>query len=63
MSETKAKRDRNAYMREYMKEYREKNRERINAQRREWARNNPDRVKAHQEKYWDRKIKEKELTQ
>lgn len=60
----KARGDRNAYMREYMKEYRKNNRERINEQRREWARNNPDRVKAHQEKYWNKKmIKKQEVNQ
>lgn len=47
---------RNAYMREYMAEYRKKNREKINAQRREWAKNNPDKVRQYQENYWQKKL-------
>lgn len=49
-----AKEARNAYMRNYMKEYRRKHKERINAQKREWARNNPDKIKQYQENYWSR---------
>lgn len=37
---------------EYMREYREKRREELKAYKREWNRNNPDRVKQHQETYW-----------
>lgn len=43
------------YMREYMREYREKNREKLNAQRRVWAKNNPEKVVEYQERYWNKK--------
>lgn len=52
------KEKRNAYMREYMREYRKKNREKINARKREWYKNNPDKAKEHQERYWAKKLKE-----
>lgn len=51
----KAREERNAYMREYMKEYRKKNREKINAQKREWNRNNPDKVKQHRDRFWGKR--------
>jgi hypothetical protein len=44
--------------REYMRRWREKNREQYNAKRREWAKNNPERVKQHQENYWKKKVEE-----
>lgn len=44
---------------EYMKRYRKENRERINELKREWNRNNPDKVKEYQERYWERKADEK----
>ncbi len=31
-----------------------------NAYKREWARNNPEKVKAAQERYWTRKAEERE---
>ena len=31
-----------------------------NAYRREWARKNPDKIKAQQERYWTKVAKEKE---
>lgn len=49
------KEKRNAYMREYMREYRKKNREKINAQKREWYRNNPDKIAEYQERFWAKK--------
>lgn len=47
---------RNEYMREYMAEYRKKNREKLNAQRRAWVKDNPDKVKEYQERYWQKKL-------
>lgn len=47
---------RNEYMREYMAEYRKNNREKLNAQRRAWAKDNPDKVKEYQERYWQKKL-------
>lgn len=41
--------------RSYRKEYREKNRDRINAYHREWAKNNPEKIKEHQDRYWQKK--------
>ena len=35
-------------------------REARNAYRRKWAKNNPDKVKAQQERYWARKAQEAE---
>lgn len=51
------KKARNEYMREYMREYREKNREKINAQQREWTKNNPEKVREYQERFWSKKLK------
>lgn len=50
-----AKESRRAYMREYMKMYRQRNRERLNEKQREWAAKNPDKVKAYNNAYWERK--------
>lgn len=44
---------------EYMKRYRKENRERINELKREWNKNNPDKVKEYQERYWERKAQER----
>lgn len=57
--DNRAKEERNAYMRDYMAEYRKKNKERINAQKREWNKHNPDKLKEYRERYWERKAKEK----
>lgn len=43
------------YMREYMREYRRKNKEKVNAQRRKWAKNNPEKIKEYQDRYWSKK--------
>lgn len=51
------KKARNEYMREYMREYREKNKEKINAQRRQWAKENPEKIKEYQERHWAKKLK------
>ena len=51
----KATENRKIYMREYMREYRKKNREKINAQKREWYRNNPDKIAEYQERFWAKK--------
>ena len=53
-----AKEAKRQYMREYMKKYREKNREKLNENRRKWAAENPDRIKAYAEKQWERKARE-----
>lgn len=44
----------------YAKEYRRKNRERLNAYRRKWSKDNPDKVKQYQETYWKKKAQEQE---
>lgn len=51
-----AKESKRKYMCEYMRKYREQNRERINAKQREWNAKNPDKVKAYNEAYWERKV-------
>ena len=45
-------------MREYMRKYREQNRERINAKQREWNARNPDKAKAYNAAYWEKRAKE-----
>lgn len=45
--------------REYMRAYRSKNRERLNEIQRNWYKNNPDKVRAIKERYWNKKAKEK----
>lgn len=52
----KINQSKNEYMRVYMQEYRKKNREKLNAQRRDWAKNNPDKIKKYQERYWQKKL-------
>ena len=42
----------NAYQRQYMKKYRAENR---NKYQREWKRDNPDKVKEYNRRYWERK--------
>lgn len=44
--------------RQYMKEYRKKNRERIRKKQADWARKNPDKVRAMNKRYWEKKAKE-----
>lgn len=39
----------------YEKAYREKNRERLREYRRQWGRDNPDKVKEYNKTYWERK--------
>ena len=41
--------------REYYREYRKKNRERINENYRKWTRENPEKAKAIQARYWQKK--------
>lgn len=41
----------------YKREYRRKNREKINRQQREWRTANPEKVKAYQMRYWEKKAK------
>jgi len=38
--------------------YRESHREQLRAYSREWRRNNPDKVRASRERYWERKAQE-----
>ena len=40
---------------EYAKEYRSRNKERLNAYRRQWNKDNPDKVKQYNETYWGKK--------
>lgn len=42
----------------YMREYRLKNRDKCNAISRRWRRNNPEKVKACNIQYWERKAEE-----
>ena len=53
-----AKESKRQYMREYMRKYREQNRERINARQREWNARNPDKAKAYNAAYWEKKARE-----
>jgi len=46
--------------REYMRKYREKNRERINKTKREWARNNPEKIKEYTVRHWEKQAQELE---
>lgn len=39
----------------YDREYRKRNRQRINQQQKEWRRNNPNKVRAQNERYWQKK--------
>ncbi|MBO5112529.1 MAG: hypothetical protein J6C12_04185 [Lachnospiraceae bacterium] len=50
-----AKENKRAYMREYMKRYRRENRERLNENRRKWAAENPDKIKAYHDAYWEKR--------
>lgn len=45
------------YMREYMRRYRQENREKLNAKKREWNAKNPDKIKAYNNAYWEKKSK------
>lgn len=40
--------------REYMRRYRADNRERLNAQKREWNKNNPEKAKLYKERYFEK---------
>lgn len=44
-----------AARREYNRKYREAHRDAINARRREWAKENADKVKATKARYWEKK--------
>lgn len=44
-----------AARREYYRRYREQHRERLNERRREWYAANRSKVRAQQERYWERK--------
>jgi hypothetical protein len=41
--------------REYMRQYRKENRERVLAKQREHYRNNTEKYKEYQQRYWERK--------
>lgn len=45
---------------EYQREYRAKNRERLNSYRRQWNKDNPDKVRKYQADYWNRKAEAKQ---
>lgn len=45
--------------RSYYREYRRKNREKINAKRREWRANNSDKAQQCDERYWEKKAKDR----
>ena len=51
MLSTKAKENRRAYQREYYKQ----NRETLLANQREWRKNNPEKVKEYNKRYWENK--------
>lgn len=42
----------------YMREYRTKNRDKCNANSRRWRRNNPEKVRECNIRYWERKAEE-----
>ena len=44
-----------AARREYKRLYRIQNRDKINAYHRQWAKNNPDKIKKYQDRYWSKK--------
>lgn len=48
--------------REYMREYREANKERLQEYNAEWRKNNPDKIKAAQERYWERQVEKQKET-
>ena len=45
--------------RSYYREYRRKNREKINARRRKWRADNIDKARQCNERYWEKKAKDK----
>ena len=47
--------------REAARRYREAHREELNAYRRQWAKDNPEKIAAQHERYWTKKAKELEL--
>lgn len=47
-----------AAKKEVAREYRARNKETLNAYRREWAQNNPDKIREYQARYWINKAKE-----
>lgn len=49
---------RNAYMREYREKMSAEKREKQRENTRRWQRENPERVKMHQQTYWERKAAE-----
>lgn len=44
--------------REYMREYYRKNKKKLLEQRKEWARNNKDKVAAANQRYWEKRAKQ-----
>lgn len=58
--EQRAAEIRREYNRDRARAYRERNREAYNASQRKWRKENPDKVREHQERYWRRKA-EREL--
>lgn len=58
MTEEEKKQLRLEARRKYDAEYRAKNREKLNSYARQWRKDNPDKVKANKEAYWDGKAEE-----
>jgi len=46
---------------EYMRKYRERNKEHIRQYNAEWRKNNPDKVRAAQNRYWERLAEKQEV--
>lgn len=46
------------YMQEYMGKYRKKNRLKIREAHKKWQRENPEKVRAYQEKFWAKKAQD-----
>lgn len=51
-----------AARREANRKYREAHREELNAYRRKWAKDNPDKIAASHERYWNKKAEEMGLS-
>ena len=47
-----------AMQEEYQKKYNEKHKKQILEKQKEWRRNNPEKVKAYNQKYWEKKARE-----
>lgn len=49
---------RRAYNRQYQREYVKKNRDKVNQRAKDYRTKHPDRIKATQAKYWEKKARE-----